>query len=56
LFNCIYKEACALLGSSALLLKDEKNTATLLATINYKRSDVKWLKNQDLFSLEINLL
>jgi hypothetical protein len=36
------------------MLKDEKNTATLHVTINDERSDGKWRKNRELFSLEVN--
>jgi hypothetical protein len=44
-----------MMGSSVLSLKNEKSTATLHATINNKRSDGKWQKNPELFSLEVNL-
>jgi len=49
------REFCVLWNSSVLLLEDEKDTATLHATINSKRSDGKWRKNRELFSLEVNL-
>jgi hypothetical protein len=39
-------------GSSVLLLKDEKNTAALHATINDERRDGKCRKNPELFSSE----
>jgi hypothetical protein len=54
LFNRIYKEVCVIWGSSVLLLSVEKNTATLRVTINDERSDGKWRKNRELFSLEVN--
>jgi hypothetical protein len=37
----VYKEVCVLWGASVLLLKDEKNTATLRVTINDQGSDGK---------------
>ena len=54
LFNRVYKEVCVIWGSSVLLLKERKKTATLHVTINDERSDGKWLKNRELFSLEVN--
>jgi len=54
LFCClierIYKEVCVLLGSSVLLLTQKNNNVT----INDERSDGKWRKNQELFSLGVN--
>jgi hypothetical protein len=40
------------MGSSVLLLKDEKNTAALHVKINDERCDGKWWKNRELFSSE----
>jgi hypothetical protein len=54
LLNRVYKQACVIWGSSVLLLKDEKKTATLRSTI--KGVMKKWRKNRELFSLEVNHL
>jgi hypothetical protein len=54
LFDRVYKEVCVIWGSSVLLLKDEKNAATLQVTIDCERSDGNWRKNRELFSLEVN--
>src|SRR4030042_3401320 len=41
-------------GNSVLLLRDRKDTGTLHVTINDERSDGKWRKSRELFSLEVN--
>jgi len=41
-------------GNSVLLLRDEKDTTALHVTINDERSDGRWRKDRELFSLEVN--